>query len=127
MLSIRDYLIVLITNTSHKTHLLSCVLRCSSKLQKIQSLENFVSMAIKDTQVPIYINTHCFCIFLISFPFFYFKNKLRQFSEHTLTSVFLVMAKSHCTCTFIKSSKEYCVLCVKNITRLHKCLHVMML
>ena len=27
------------------------------------------------------------------------------------------MAKSHCTCTGIKSSKEYCVLCVKNIAR----------
>ena len=37
------------------------------------------------------------------------------------------MAKSHCTCTCIKSSKEYCVLCVKNIARLHKCLHVMMI
>ena len=34
------------------------------------------------------------------------------------------MAKSHCTCTCIKSSQEYCVLCVKNIARLHKCLHV---
>ena len=58
-------------------------------------------------------------------PILCFKNKLRQFSEHTLTHVFLVMAKSHCTCTFIKNSKEYCVLCVKNITRLHKCIHVM--
>ena len=55
----------------------------------------------------------------------YLKNKSRQFSEHTLTHVFLVMAKWHCTCTCIKSSKEYCVLCVKNITRLHKCLQVM--
>ena len=35
------------------------------------------------------------------------------------------MAKSHCTCTCIKSSKEYCLLCVKNIARLHKCIHVM--
>ena len=35
------------------------------------------------------------------------------------------MAKSHCTFTCIKSSKEYCVLCVKNIARLYKCLHVM--
>ena len=51
-----------------------------------------------------------------------FKNKSRQFSEHTLTHVELVMAKSHCTCTCIKSSKEHCMLCVKNITRLHKCL-----
>ena len=57
--------------------------------------------------------------------FYISKTKLRQFSEHTLTHVNLVMAKSHCTCTSIKSSKEYCVLCVKNITRLHKCVHVM--
>ena len=52
---------------------------------------------------------------------------LRQFSEHTLTHVFLVMTKSHYTCTCIKNSKEYCMLCVKNIARLHKCLHVMMI
>ena len=51
----------------------------------------------------------------------YFKNKLRQCSEHILTHVNFVMAKSHCTWTYIKSSKEYCVLCVKNIARLHKC------
>ena len=36
---------------SHKSHLLSCALRCSSKLQKIQSLENFASMATQGTQV----------------------------------------------------------------------------
>ena len=35
------------------------------------------------------------------------------------------MAKSHSTCTCIKSSKEYCMLCVKDIARLYKCLHVM--
>ena len=58
-------------------------------------------------------------------PIFYFKNKSRQFSEYILTHVNLVMAKSHCTCTCIKSSKEYCVLCMKNITRLHKYIHVM--
>ena len=46
-------------------------------------------------------------------PILYFKNKLRQFSEYKLTHVFHVMAKSHCTCTCIKSNKEYCVLCVK--------------
>ena len=57
-------------------------------------------------------------------PILYFKNKSRQISEHILTHVNLVMAKSHCTCTCIKSSKEYCMLCMKNIARLHKCLHV---
>ena len=57
--------------------------------------------------------------------FYISKNKSRQFNDHTLTHVFLVMAKSHCTCTCIKSSKKYCVLCVKNIARLHKYLYVM--
>ena len=58
-------------------------------------------------------------------PILYLKNKSRQFSEYTLIHVFLVMAKSYCTCTCMKSSKEYCVLCVTNLTRLHKSLHVM--
>ena len=55
----------------------------------------------------------------------YFKNKSRQFNEHTLIHVNLVIAKSYCTCICIKNSKEYCVLCVKNIARLHKCMHIM--
>ena len=38
--------------------------------------------------------------------FYILKNKLRQISEHLLIHVFLVMAKSHCTCICIKSSKE---------------------
>ena len=57
--------------------------------------------------------------------FYISKTKLRQFSKHTLTHVKLVIAKSHCICTCIKNSKEYCVLFVKNIARLHKCIHVM--
>ena len=57
--------------------------------------------------------------------FYTSKTKSRQFSEHTLTHVNLVMTKSHCTCTCIKSSKEFCVLCVKNIARLQMCQHVM--
>ena len=57
--------------------------------------------------------------------FYISKIKLRQFSEHTLTHVKLVMTKSHCICTCIKNSKDYYVLCVKNIARLHKCIHVM--
>ena len=59
-------------------------------------------------------------------------NKSNQFyisktSQDSLVSIHvnLVMAKSHCTSTCIKSSKEYCVLCVKNIARVHKCIHVM--
>ena len=31
-------------------------------------------MAIQDTQVPMYTNTHCFCIFSIFLNFFYEKN-----------------------------------------------------
>ena len=81
MLSIRDYLILLITNTSHKAHLLSYALRCSSKLQEIQSLENFVLTAIQGIQVPIYTKTHCLCTFLF-FQFFIFlifmKRKIKE-------------------------------------------------
>ena len=54
VLSTRDNLILLITNKSHKAHLLSCAQRCSSKLQMIQNLKNFVSMAIQGTQVSMY-------------------------------------------------------------------------
>ena len=67
-------------------------------------------------------NTH---ILNKSNQFYISKTKLRQFSEHTLTHVKLVMTKSHYICTCIKNRKEYCVLCVKNIARLHKCIHVM--
>ena len=79
MLSIRDYLIVLVTNTSHKAHLLSCALRCSSKLKEIQSLENFVSIAIQGTCT----NTHCFCTFFIFQIFFLMKNKIKQNLKQT--------------------------------------------
>ena len=76
MLSIRDNSILLITNKSHKTHLLSCAQRCSSKLQKTQSLENFVSMAIQGTQVLRYTNTNVYktdTVFVFVFFFFLFK------------------------------------------------------
>ena len=56
--------------------------------------------------------------------FYISKNKLRQFSEHTLKHVFLVMAKSHCTCTCIKSGKEF-VCCVWKT--LQDCISVFML
>ena len=75
------------------------------------------------THTHTHTYTHTQQVYLI----LYFKNKLRQFSEHKLTHVNLVMAKSHHTCTCIKSSKEYCVLCVKNIARLQMCQHVMMI
>ena len=79
------------------------------------STENFKHMDLK--------NTHAHTKQVQ--PILYFKNKSRQFSEYILTHVNLVMAKSHCTCTCIKSSKEYCVLCMKNIVRLHKYIYVM--
>ena len=60
---------------SHKVYLLSCAMRYSSKLQKKQSLENFVTMVIQGTQVPMYTNTYCFCVFLIFQIFLYFYKK----------------------------------------------------
>ena len=67
-------LLNLITNTSHKAHLLSCAQRCSSKLQMIQGLENFFSMAIQGTQLPI----SDFFKYIIYIFFFYIKNKLNK-------------------------------------------------
>ena len=85
MLSTKDNLILLITNKSHKAHLLSCAWRCSSKLQEIQSLENFVSMAIQGIQVPMYTKYTLFLYFSI---FFFEKqnkakteNKQKQFNQ----------------------------------------------
>ena len=55
--------------------------------QEIQSLENFVSMAIQGTQVPM-DTKHSFCIFLIFQFFFYFyikKNKLKLKNKQTKT------------------------------------------
>ena len=76
MLSTKDYLIVLITNTSHKAHLLSCAKRCSSKLQKIQNLENFASMAIQGIQVLMYTKHTLFLYFSdFSIFIFYFYEK----------------------------------------------------
>ena len=46
--------------------------------------------------------------------FYILKNKLRQISEHLSIHVFLVMAKSHCTCIYINSRKKFCTLCVKH-------------
>ena len=90
VLSTRDYLILLITNISHKVHLFSCAYKSSFKLQKIHSLENFVSMVIQGTQVPMYTYTHCFRIFLIFqflFLFLYEKqNKPKLKRKQTKTS-----------------------------------------
>ena len=85
VLSTKNYLILLITNTSHKTYLLSCAYICSSKLQKIQSLENFVLMAIQGTQVPMYTNTHC--LYFSNFSIFLNekKNKAKLKSKQTKT------------------------------------------
>ena len=87
----------------------------------ILSSQNHLSTTILSTRIT---KTHTHTLNM-SNQFYISKTKLRQFSEHTLTYVKLVIAKSHCICTYIKNSKAYCVLCVKNIARLHKCIHVM--
>ena len=52
--------------------------RCSSKLQEIQRLENFVSMAIQDTQVPMYTKHTLFLYFFDFFLIFILKNKINK-------------------------------------------------
>ena len=89
MLSTGDYLILLITNINHKAHFLSYTLRCSSKLKKIQSLENFVSMAIQGTQVPMYTK-HTVFVFFLFFNFIYlflYQNKIIKKTENKQTHV----------------------------------------
>ena len=49
----------------------------------IQSLENFVSMAIQGTQVPMYTNTHYFYIFQIFNFFFNFWKTNKEKIEKT--------------------------------------------
>ena len=104
-------------------HKYECNQACNSTKDPISILssQNHLSTTIFSTKIP---KTHTHTLNK-SNQFYISKTKLRQFSEHTLTYVKLVMAKSHCTCTCIKSSKEYCMLCVKNIARLHKCQLVM--
>ena len=77
MLSIRDNSILLITNKSHKAHLLSCAWRCSSKLQEIQSLEKFDSMAIQGTQVSMYTK-HTLFLYFYDFSFFLYQKQNKQ-------------------------------------------------
>ena len=60
---------------SYKAHLLSCALRCSSKLQKIQSLKNFILMAIQGTQVQMYTKHTLFLFLFFFFNFFFFNEK----------------------------------------------------
>ena len=64
-------------NTSHKTHLLSYTLRCSSKLQKIQSLENFASMVIQGIKVPMYTK-HILFLYFSDFSIFFIKKKEKK-------------------------------------------------
>ena len=84
---------------SHKAHLLSCALRCSSKLRKIQSLENFVSMAIQGTLVPIFTKHTLFLYFYIFFIFqnfyFYFYEKLNKEKKNMLNKA---KHKTRCKC-----------------------------
>ena len=81
-----------------------------------QNISQHICKAFKD---PKHTHTH-----QTSLTNFIFQNKLRQFSEHILTHVFLVMNKSHYTCTCIKSSKEF-TCCVWKT--LQDCISVYML
>ena len=72
--------------------MLSCAKRCSSKLQMIQSLEDFVSMAIQGTQVPMYTK-HTLFLYFSDFSNFFIlflyekkkKNKAKQKNNQTKT------------------------------------------
>ena len=56
-------------------------------LQKIQNLENFISMAIQGTQVPMYTNTHSFLYFSDFSIFFLYekRNKAKMKNKQTKT------------------------------------------
>ena len=73
------------THHKHEPYLLSCALRCPSKLQEIQSLENFISMAIQGIQVSIYTNTYCFYIFCIYLFIYEKQNKQNLKNNQTKT------------------------------------------
>ena len=90
VLSTNDYLILLITNTSHKAHLFSCALRCSSKLQEIQSLETLFQRSSKVHKYQ-YTQTHCFCIFFY-FPILF---NDRQSKEKLKTTKTKTWNKTH--------------------------------
>ena len=56
---------------NHKTYLLRGALKCSYKLQKIQSLEKFVSMVIQGTKLPMYTK-HTLFLYFYNFSIFVF-------------------------------------------------------
>ena len=85
--------------------------------QHVKLSKTSLNKKMQSIHDPIHTHTHTLNK---SNQILYFKNKSRQFREHKLTHVFLVMAKSHYTCTCIKSSKEY-VLCVQTS---QKCISV---
>ena len=70
-------LIVPITNMSHKAHLLSCALKCSSKLQEVQSLEILFQWLSK-VQKYQYTQTHTILVFFSFFKFFFFEKQIKQ-------------------------------------------------
>ena len=55
------------------------------KVTRDIKLRNFISNTIQGSQVPIYTNTHCFCIFH-NFLFFYWKKKRNQQQQSTKTN-----------------------------------------
>ena len=74
MLSIRDYLILLITNTSHKLNCLVVHRDAHLSYKRYKVLENFISMAIQGTQVPMYTKHTLFFLYFSDFFFnFFFK------------------------------------------------------
>ena len=77
------------------------------KLQKIQSLESFVLMAIQGTQVPMYTNTLFFFFLLFSFVLFCFSYKKIEKSEKYKNSVCVCVCV--CVCTLVLMCVCVCV------------------
>ena len=61
--------------TTHKSHTTYLCMKMPIEATRDTKLENFVSKAIQGTQVTVYTNTHCFCIFL---NFFFKKKNIKQ-------------------------------------------------
>ena len=59
-----------------------CLIMHEDAHLKLYKVKNFVSKAIQGIQVPIYTNTHYFCIFQ-NFPFFLIKENLKQSIKKT--------------------------------------------
>ena len=81
----------------------------------IQSLENFVSIAIQGTQIPKYTKHTLFLYFSDFSIFFYLKNKINKTKKHP-NKIMLNKAKHKTRLTQNKNKKKkntktVCVLC----------------